>query len=288
LTEEQQAKVREYVARESNHPKYAPWSGPRLPADEGTGREGLGKPKGFNYDRWWGMEGQRRPHLHTFYGLWLYAYRSGDWETVRKHWPQIKIYYAANVATAELYGELGAHLAMLRLARRLGDEPTEQLALAAAEKQFAAGLDYASAEQRSLNYFNRLKEQRHNVLRTTNFMLLNMPPEIGRYLGDRLREPVLAKNAAIQAAYPHWWLIAPPYASWAGNIGPDCEGKGLPREVFGMVYPVERWVAGASAEQLTRYMSSGPDGLGDCYWLEPLVWTIEAHGETTWADVRKP
>jgi hypothetical protein len=54
-----------------------------------------------------------------------------------------------------------------------------------------------------------------------------------------------------------------------------------------MVFPVERWVSGASAEKLTSYMASGPDGLGDCYWLEPLVWTIEAHGRTQWVDVRK-
>jgi hypothetical protein len=82
-------------------------------------------------------------------------------------------------------------------------------------------------------------------------------------------------------------MIAPPhFGTWAGNIGHDCEGIGLPREIFGMIYPVERWVADAPADQLASYMISGPDGLGDSYWLEPLVWTIEAHGATQWVDVR--
>jgi hypothetical protein len=85
----------------------------------------------------------------------------------------------------------------------------------------------------------------------------------------------------------HWWFIAPAYESWAGNLGPDCEGIGLPREVFGMVFPIERWVAETNTDTLATYMSSGPDGLGDCYWLEPLVWTIEAYGQTAWRDVRK-
>jgi len=286
LTENSQARVREYVTQELSNPKYTPWSGPKLPPGEGTGREGLGPPKGFNFDRWWGMEGQHRPYLHTLYGLWLYAYRSGDWPTIQSHWPQIKAYYANNSPRAEIYGELGAHLAVARLAQRFGDDDTQHLAVASAEKYFAAGLDYAAAEQLSLKYFVRLKEQRHNVLRSTNFMLLNMTPEVGRFLHDHLREPVLAKNAAIKSSYPHWWLIAPAYSSWAGNIGPDCEAKGLPREVFGMVFPIERWVADAEPQALASYMASGPDGIGDCYWLEPLVWTIESHVPTRWMDMR--
>ena len=54
-----------------------------------------------------------------------------------------------------------------------------------------------------------------------------------------------------------------------------------------MIYPVERWVSDANATTLASYMIAGPDGLGDCYWLEPLAWTIEAHGTTRWVDVRK-
>jgi hypothetical protein len=287
LTNSQKVRVQEYVATELADPKYAPWSGPKLPWQEGTGREGLGRPKGFNFDRWWGMEGQHRPHLHTFYGLWLYAYRTGDWATIQPYWPQIKTYYSAHAGRAEIYGEFGAHIAMARLARKFSDEGTEKSAFAAAERYFASGLDYTAIEKQSLKYFVRLKESRHNVLVSTNFMLLNLTPEVGRYLKDHLQEPVLQKNTAIKNSYPHWWFIAPPYVSWAGNIGPDCEAKGLPREIFGMVFPVEHWVAERDASTLTGYMSSGPDGLGDCYWLEPLVWTIEAHGRTKWTDVRQ-
>lgn len=286
LTDAQQVKTRQYVTAELANPRYAPWAGPKLPWKEGTGREGLGAPKAFNFDRWWGMEGQHRPALHSLYGLWLWAYRSGDWETVEKYWPQIKSYYVQHAAQAEIYGEFGAHIAVARLAQRFGDASTEAHAVANAENLFAAGRDYEAVERTSLKYFNRLKEARHNFLRTTQFMVLNLTPEVGRYLAEQVKDPVLQKNAAIQRSYPHWWLIAPPYGSWAGNIGPDCEGLGLPREVFGMVFPVECWVAETPADILAGYMVSGPDGLGDCYWLEPLVWTIEAHGGRQWTDVR--
>jgi hypothetical protein len=287
LTANQQARARQYVARELASDKYAPWAGPKLPWNEGAGREGFGAPKSFNFDRWWGMEGQHRPCLHTLYGLWLWAQRSGDWETIEKYWPRIKPYYAAHSPQAELYGELGAHIAIARLAHHFHDADTEILAVESARKAFTAALDYAATEKASLKYFNRLKESRHNSLASTNFMMLNLCPEAGRFLADHLKEPVLAKNDAIRARYPLWWLIAPPYESWAGNIGPDCEAMGLPREIFGMVFPIERWVAQAPPQMLASYMASGPDGIGDCYWLESLVWTIEAFGgQTRWIDLR--
>jgi len=285
LTGEQQAKVKEYVAKELANPKYAPWAGAKLPWNEGSGREGLGKPAGFNFDRWWGMEGQHRPYLHTLYGLWSYGNRSGDWGTIQQHWPEIKKFYSANSAKAEIYGEFGAHIAIARLARKFGDEAMEKEAVANATKYFADGLDYAATEKTSLKYFNRLKEQHHNVLRSTNFMLMNLTPEVGRYLHDHLKEAVITKNEVIKKSYPHWWFIAPPYESWAGNIGPDCEANGLPREIFGMVYPVERWVNESSAETLAGYMTSGPDGIGDCFWLDGLAQTIEAFGETKWEKI---
>src|SRR6185295_197081 len=112
----------------------------------------------FNFDRWWGMEGQHRPSLHTFYGLWLYAHRSGDWETIRKHWDAIKKYYLEKKNAAELYSEFGAHIAIARLARKFADAETENAAVSAANTAFIAGLDYSAIEQASLKYFNRLKE----------------------------------------------------------------------------------------------------------------------------------
>ena len=120
---------------------------------KGTGRDGFGKPKSFNFDRWWGMEGQHRPYMHTFYGLWLYGYRTGDWATIEKYWPDIKAFYTSNANKAELYGELGAHIAMARLARQFNDQPTETAATEWATRYFEAGKDYPAVEKLSHQVF---------------------------------------------------------------------------------------------------------------------------------------
>ena len=54
-----------------------------------------------------------------------------------------------------------------------------------------------------------------------------------------------------------------------------------------MIAPLERWFVGADAPTMRGYVRSAPTGLGDCYWLEMLVQAIEAHGRSTWTDVRK-
>ena len=69
----------------------------------------------------------------------------------------------------------------------------------------------------------------------------------------------------------------------------DCngggEGVGVTPELIGMIYPVERWVKGTEAAELA-YMRSAPLGIGDCYWLEALVQTIEAFGDVKWEEVK--
>ena len=54
-----------------------------------------------------------------------------------------------------------------------------------------------------------------------------------------------------------------------------------------MYHPVETWILETPAQELRRFMRSSPTGIGDCYWLEALVQTIEAHAvNTSLVDVR--
>ena len=72
----------------------------------------------------------------------------------------------------------------------------------------------------------------------------------------------------------------PYWSRWTGD-----EGLGIPTELMGMIVPIERWVAEASAATLTGYTRSAPMCLGDCYWLEAVVLAIDAAGKTSWEDV---
>ncbi len=55
---------------------------------------------------------------------------------------------------------------------------------------------------------------------------------------------------------------------------------------MGMIAPIERWVAGASAQTFAGYTRSAPICRGDCYWLEMLVHAIESTGRTEWIELR--
>ena len=55
----------------------------------------------------------------------------------------------------------------------------------------------------------------------------------------------------------------------------------MPADCFGMVYPIERWVKDTPPEKLALHMRSIPTGIGDSYWTEGLVQTIEAFGTVT-------
>jgi hypothetical protein len=224
------------------------------------------------------------PTLHVFYGLWLYGDRTGDWDTLRSHWAQIKEAYARDAATTViLYGQMGAHLALARMSARFGDDAMLRTAVQELERDFNAGKDLARIEERQ-------KQSRYKVFYDPRnapsfpgqpWMFLDLCPEVARYLTDHVKEAVLQRADAFIARYPLWWLHQAPYsARWTGD-----EGEGLPADCFGMIYPLERWVRSTPPEKLALYLRSVPTGVGDCYWIEGLVQTIEAFGAVTWQPI---
>ena len=47
--------------------------------------------------------------ISTLYGVWLYAYRTGDWTVVDNNWSAITSYYSANSGEANIYGTMCPH-----------------------------------------------------------------------------------------------------------------------------------------------------------------------------------
>lgn len=279
----QQKSAGRYVATELRDPRFAPWADKSMPRDVGARREW------HPMDRIWGAEvkfGERRPSLHTLYGLWLYAFRSGDWELVQSKWPEIRAAYVRRAGEGNLYGTMGAHVAMARLAERFGDAQTRTTALDHLKAQLVAGLNFIGVENlcRS-NYFPEYDTPRNKSGRALyhGAMFLNISPEIGRYLRDHVGEAALRRHREGKQRFPLWWLVQAPYfCRWTGD-----ESVGLSPEAIGMIAPLERWLVQADAATLRSYTRSVPTGIGDCYWLEMLVQAIEAHGSLQWTDVRR-
>ncbi len=104
-----------------------------------------------------------------------------------------------------------------------------------------------------------------------------------RFIKDNVKDQAIARVRRIEAVYPLWWFAQAPYFTrWTGD-----EGVGTPPELFGMCYPLERWVVETPPETLATYMRSIPTGIGDCYWLEGLVQTIESFGVLAWEKVQE-
>lgn len=283
LAPEQQEAVKAYVRAELDDPARAPWAPDgHLPAAGGARREIHSYVhEGNGWDRYWGMWGVKKPITGVIYGLWLYADRTGDWDTIERHYDDLARFYAKNVNAADLYGTMGAHIAMARIARHHGDERTARLAENAAEASLRAGLDFDEIETRTQKYYAERYHERVRPRIHMGWMFLELSPEVGRFLAENVREPVLARNREGVTAYPLFWLREASYGPrWTGD-----EGKGIPTEMMGMVVPVERWVGQVPAAQLAGYMRSTPICIGDCYWLESLVHAIEASGTTTWEPV---
>jgi hypothetical protein len=279
----QRKDVRRYVAAELEDWRFAPWGDLPPPRDVGARREW------HPMDRVWGADvkfGVNRPSLHTLYGLWLYAFRSDDWELIRTRWPEVCAAYARRASQGNLYGTMGAHIALARLAERFNDAETRATALQHLQTQLQAGLDFAAVEDLCRTNYYREHYTRRSASSHALYhgaMFLNLSPEIGRYLREHIRGAALRRHEEGKRRFPLWWLVQAPYfCRWTGD-----ESVGLPPEAIGMIAPLERWVVQADAATLRRYTRSVPSGKGDCHWLEMLVDAIEAHGSAQWTDVRR-
>jgi hypothetical protein len=214
----------------------------------------------------------------------------------------MKACYEAKANEAGLFGTLGAHLAMVRLAERFGDAAAGRSAWLQLSNQLRRGLTFDGDPEIGTDEA-RMSEMEQSTLRLygvnnngglywhkqdgsiyRGMMFYSMAPAIGRYLAEHVREAVLRRHAAGVRRFPFWWMLDAPYfqRDYTGD-----EGIGLVQpEMMGMMFPVERWVVGAAPSALAGYMASAPSCRGDCVWIESLVQTIEAHGITLWRDVR--
>ncbi|MCS6929062.1 MAG: hypothetical protein NZM43_06150 [Saprospiraceae bacterium] len=293
LTPDQQARTLAYAEAELENPAYAPWA-PHftMPRYVGARREWY-----LSTDRW-GEDatfGDFRPRLHTLYGFWLFCYRSGRTDWMKRYYESARDFYLSQHERARLYGDMCGHIAMARLAEVNGDTTTRNFALLRLETELLDGLNVENKHAFARNGlygwdapYNRLPTNdmynpRKDGWIYRGFIFLNMGPEIARFLRDSCFAQVRAMHEEGKRILPLWWLMqATYYPRWTGD-----ESVGVPSEAFGMYHPVETWILQAPADQLRRYMRSSPTGRGDCYWIEALVQTIEAHSANTrWIDVR--
>ncbi len=285
-----QETFRTMVSQLLDNTVHRPWAPNLLPLDAGKQR------KSFAPSTLWGEGsnfGLYRPSIQNIYNIWLYTYRTQDFETIEPYYDAIRSFYLNKVGgnhdQGRLYGTMNAHIGMARLAHLFGEESHIEQARTNLSNALNFGLDmdlvdtlarrgtqgwngaYAFAyEDRAIDWINR------------NYIFHNVSPEIGRYLQDYLSLETEARHSFMMNRFPMWWLREAPYFNrWTGD-----EGIGIPSGSFGTNVPLERWFRNVDAEILASYMVSSPVGVADSYWMEALVMAIEANAADQWVDVR--
>jgi hypothetical protein len=283
LDSAEQAASKKYIRAELDDDRRSPWT-PNgfIPPGTGARREQHTFHEARGWERYWQMWGNKKPTMGAFYGLWLYADRSGDWEALQAHYTQITNLYARKSSQCVLYGVSGANIAMARIARHFKDDLTMNLAVSNAAEAFQIGTNFIAVEAAAQKFWKERYEPRQRGHNYQGWMFLDLCPEAGRFLSGHVKASTLERHREGLKQFPLFWLREAPYNSrWTGD-----EGIGIPTELMGMIVPIERWVGSASPETLARYTRSSPICIGDCYWIEALINAIEASGQTKWVDAK--
>lgn len=301
LSTAQQAAVRGYVTNEIGRAARMPWGGQQpwdnyfIPRTNGAPREHHPRDRDWNTIA---SFGNKRPTLFVLYGFWLYGFRTGHWTPVTNAYNQLANAYNNRIfqpGQGSLYGTLGAHLGMARLAQRVGDTATRDEALANLQGALVAALNFTNidlsagattVDRWNTPYGQDCYDELQVELGGTAYRgwpFLNLTPEAGRFIADRV-PAALARHQQGLALYGQPWISKNSY--YIRYFMGGSEGTGLTPEYIGMYAPMERWAVGTHADGLAKWVRSGPTGLGDCYWIEALVQAIEARGETRWLDLR--
>ncbi len=268
-----------------------------LNPDEGTKREPDLLPSGLRVREYpaWGLRG--RPQLFGLYALWLYAQNTGDWNYIESNWNQIKDFYNSyRSETSRYYSSIAGAIGVARMARQ---KPTPDLnfensVLSDINTGFSNGLNFVqfgrNAESVYLWSSDAVFRARMLEEAYLGFVFLDISPEIGRFMYDNqaLRESILGISNPSEYSltrgeyvFPLWYMVQSPMGSFYFD-----EGTGNPPDTRAMIFPIHAWIKKDSPSQLRRYLDV-PDALiGDFYYIQNLVRTIEAHGQENWCDVR--
>ncbi len=304
-----QSKIKNYLLQEMQ--KYPVWSSSYLDPKIGARRQPdeLGESEIGSLRATYA----NRPKLFALYALWLYASNTGDWQYIQSNWNSISSFYSNNRSeTASYYTSIAGAIGYARMASQKGTQDTGAISTATSDIQtgFTNGKNVLSFAQKAENAYKGTNDDWEGWTREEiyiGFHFLDITPEIGRFLREdtTIRQTVIGTQTVFSSSggssneivyekpseeyslrraeyfYPLWYMAQAP--TWSRYFG---EGSGIAPDARGMIFPLKAWVLQEPAIKLRTYVDV-PDALiGDYYYMQNLVRTIEAHGQPCWTDVR--
>lgn len=287
-----QTLVKQYLATElANYPV---WSATLLDLQTGFKREPdeLSSTERGNYS----LAGYAsRPKLFALYALWLYAHQTGDWTLIDNNWSSITSFYSSyRTETSSYYSSIAGAIGMARMAQHRNASSQLTTAVSDIATGLTNGKNYDTFGLNAENaYKGGLAGDWSGWTRSELFLgfhLLDITPEIGRYFRDNptLVTSIIGSSRSNQYSlskaeyfWPLWYMAQAPH--WTRYYG---EGSGTPPDAKAMIFPIKNWVQKEPASKLRTYLDV-PDALvGDFYYMQNVVRTIEASGTECWEDVR--
>lgn len=291
LPAEVQAQVKTYLKSEMQN--FPLWNGDLLSANVGTRRE----PDQITDAERGSIPAvySNRPKLFSMYALWLYAQQTGDWTYIEQNWSSIVSFYNANRGEASrFYQSIAGAIGMARMARQKPTPDTQMQNTASTDvtNGLSAGTNYTQFGQNATTAYiwndNGIPWTTKYIYE--GFQLLNTTPEIGRYIsananlktalfGSSRSDMYSLKRA--EYYFPLWYMAQG--SAFSRYFG---EGSSQSPDIKAMLFPIKAWVQKLPSSTLRLYVDT-PDALvGDFYYLQGLVYTIQAHGRECWEDIR--
>jgi uncharacterized repeat protein (TIGR01451 family) len=213
------------------------------------------------------------PPLSTLYNLWSYADATGDWDYVADHWSQIKALFDDRKDEVDSYVAISGAIGYARTAAHLGYTAEAQEGEDVAVAAMAAGQDFEAFRDIANARYPDPSASSHTVgLRVPVFF--GLVPEVGRYLRDANDYTVTSYLDTLTDYYDGMYLW---YLTRLGLQKEKGESSFRGPDLAWSVFLAKAYIQGTDRAELRSYLDR-PWGLGDLYYLQKLVATIEADG----------
>ena len=219
-----------------------------------------------------------RSDLARLYPFWLWADVTGDWNRIEQNWDFLRklIDQPPNKMEEDCHnGYLAGLIAYCRLALQMRDEDAVQKGISITQRAFRRRLEYELAYTRG-GLITQVP-----VLRTIFGRWRHLTPEIGRLCSEYAKKTHQnLMDIYVDYHRPTWYLAWNVETMWRN----ECPFS-FPT-VAAEVFAARALILREPAEKLARYIDI-PWCKADLFYIQKLVFTIEAHSKVTWQDIHK-
>jgi PQQ-like domain len=212
--------------------------------------------------------------IQTLYALWAYGRYNSDWSYLSTRWQQISALFDAKKTAIDSYAEIAGAIGYARIARQLGHNAAADQGEAAAVSALQAGLNFNQWRDRANNLYPDPRDLRTGQ---RGQVFWGLTPEVGQYLKDTNLATIQANLRDI-VGYPDGSYLW--YITRLGIQAERGESSYHSPELAWSIFLTQAYVIGASQTEL-RYWLDRPWGLGDLWYLQKLIATMEAPVGTT-------